>query len=96
MPRGFCVGATGSSWRVRRALLVDQPVAVVVAVVARHLGVRGVHLAAGVVALNFGGNISLGGSLNDTRNWGVPLLRATLEADGTVLVRDGQLVVGSR
>jgi hypothetical protein len=52
--------------------------------------------AGGFVALIFGGNLTLGGSQNDRHDWFVPLLRATVEADGTVLVRDGRLTVPAR
>jgi leucyl aminopeptidase (aminopeptidase T) len=54
------------------------------------------QIAAGFVGLVFGNNLGLGGSQNDPHNWFVPLLHATVDADGTVLVRDGRLVVGAR
>ncbi len=48
--------------------------------------------AAGVVSINFGNNQELGG-INPAvaGGWTVPLLRATVEADGKVLVQDGKL-----
>jgi aminopeptidase len=50
--------------------------------------------AAGVVSVNFSGNQELGGNNPPARGgWTVPLLRATVEADGKVLVRDGKLAL---
>jgi hypothetical protein len=54
------------------------------------------QIAAGFVGLVFGNNLGLGGSQNDPHNWFVPLLHATVDAAGRVLVGDGRLVVGAR
>jgi leucyl aminopeptidase (aminopeptidase T) len=50
--------------------------------------------SAGVVSILFGANRGLGGS-NDPvpGGWVVPLLKATVEADGKVIVRDGKLAL---
>jgi leucyl aminopeptidase (aminopeptidase T) len=48
--------------------------------------------AAGVVGLMFGGNNWFGGPNPDASVWLVPLLRATVEVDGHVLVHDGKIV----
>jgi aminopeptidase len=49
---------------------------------------------AGIVSIGFGGNQGLGG-VNPPigGGWVVPLLKATVEADGKVIVRDGKLVL---
>jgi leucyl aminopeptidase (aminopeptidase T) len=51
-------------------------------------------LGAGVVTVNFGTNQELGGE-NKTASggWLIPLPRATLEADGKMIVRDGKLAM---
>jgi leucyl aminopeptidase (aminopeptidase T) len=50
--------------------------------------------AAGVVSINFGPNPDLSGTNPPVAGgWTVPLLRATVEADGKVIVRDGRLVM---
>lgn len=49
--------------------------------------------SAGVISIGFGGNQELGGANPPVAGgWFVPLLRATVEADGKLIVRDGQLV----
>ena len=50
--------------------------------------------SAGVVSINFGNNKALGG-VNPTvgGGWTVPLLHATVEADGKVIVKDGKLAL---
>ena len=48
----------------------------------------------GVVSIAFGGNSGLGGKNQPVAGgWVVPLLKATVEADGKVIVRDGKLVL---
>jgi aminopeptidase len=50
--------------------------------------------SAGVVSISFGPNQGLGGSNKPVPGgWTVPLLKATVEADGKVLVRDGKLAM---
>jgi leucyl aminopeptidase (aminopeptidase T) len=50
--------------------------------------------SAGVVSINFGNNEGLGGSNKPVPGgWVVPLLKATVEADGKVIVRDGKLAM---
>src|SRR4051812_3792321 len=52
-----------------------------------------VESSAGLVSLALGANQSLGGSTPPVGGgWTVPLLKATVEADGKVIVRDGKLV----
>jgi aminopeptidase len=48
--------------------------------------------ASGAVVLVFGNNIDLGGTNNTPLGYGVWLSRATVEIDGKVIVRDGQLI----
>jgi leucyl aminopeptidase (aminopeptidase T) len=48
--------------------------------------------ASGAVVLVFGNNTDLGGNNNTPLGYGVWLSRATVEVDGKVIVRDGQLV----
>jgi leucyl aminopeptidase (aminopeptidase T) len=49
--------------------------------------------AAGMVSIGFGPNQGLGGSNEPTGGgWLVPLLKATVEADGKVIVKDGRLM----
>lgn len=48
--------------------------------------------ASGAVVLVFGNNTDLGGNNNTPLGYGVWLSRATVEIDGKVIVRDGQLV----
>jgi leucyl aminopeptidase (aminopeptidase T) len=48
--------------------------------------------ASGAVVLFFGNNIDLGGTNNTPVGYGVWLSRATVEVDGKVIVRDGQLI----
>jgi hypothetical protein len=48
--------------------------------------------SAGLVSLNFGSNQGLGGTNPPiSGGWTVPLLNATVEADGKVIVKDGKL-----
>ena len=48
---------------------------------------------AGIVQIGFASNQSLGGANPPAPGgWSIPLLRATVEADGKVIVRDGKLV----
>jgi hypothetical protein len=48
--------------------------------------------SAGLVSINFGPNQGLGGSNPPVAGgWTVPLLHATVEADGKVIVKDGKL-----
>jgi leucyl aminopeptidase (aminopeptidase T) len=48
--------------------------------------------AAGVVQIGFSSNQDIGGSNPpDPGSWSVPLLKATVEADGKVIVKDGKL-----
>jgi leucyl aminopeptidase (aminopeptidase T) len=50
--------------------------------------------SAGVVSLSFGSNGYLGGSNPPVGGgWTVPLLKATVEADGKVIVKDGKLAL---
>jgi aminopeptidase len=50
--------------------------------------------SAGLVSLSFGANQALGGVNSPMGGgWTVPLLRATVEADGKVIVRDGKLAL---
>jgi hypothetical protein len=55
------------------------------------LGFRPVE-ARGAVALFFGNNVDLGGKNNTPLSYYVWLSRATVEIDGKVIVRDGQLL----
>jgi leucyl aminopeptidase (aminopeptidase T) len=49
--------------------------------------------SAGVVSLGFGNNRALGGENEPVPGgWVVPLLKATVEADGKVIVKDGKLM----
>jgi aminopeptidase len=49
--------------------------------------------SAGVVSIGFGPNKALGGSNEPVPGgWVVPLLKATVEADGKVIVKDGKLM----
>jgi aminopeptidase len=50
--------------------------------------------AAGLVSLGFGSNLGLGGANPAVGGgWVVPLLKATVEADGKVIVKDGKLAL---
>jgi leucyl aminopeptidase (aminopeptidase T) len=50
--------------------------------------------SAGVVSISFGSNQALGGvNPPAAGGWTVPLLKATVEADGKVIVRDGKLAL---
>jgi hypothetical protein len=51
-----------------------------------------VQFHAGAVWLGFGGNTFAGGTDSSASQWAVPLTRATVVADGKVLVRDGRIV----
>jgi hypothetical protein len=48
--------------------------------------------ALGVVSLLVGGNSWFGGPNTEAATWMVPLLHATVEVDGRVLVRNGNIV----
>ena len=49
---------------------------------------------AGIVQISFGSNQNLGGANPPAPGgWSVPLLKATVEADGKVIVRDGKLAL---
>jgi hypothetical protein len=47
---------------------------------------------AGVVALNFGFDGNFGGTHDLPTNWYVPLYRASIRADGVLVVKDGLVV----
>jgi hypothetical protein len=52
------------------------------------------EMSAGVVSLGFASNRALGGENPPVGGgWTVPLLHATVEADGKVIVRDGKLAL---
>jgi leucyl aminopeptidase (aminopeptidase T) len=48
--------------------------------------------AAGMVTLGMGNNQLLGGSNKTEWGWGIPVTNATVEIDGTTVVKDGKLV----
>ena len=48
----------------------------------------------GLVSLGFGDNVRFGGR-NAAPRWSVPLIRATVMADGVAVIRGGRLVAGA-
>jgi hypothetical protein len=48
--------------------------------------------AAGMVFIYMGNNQLLGGSNKTEWDWGIPVTNASVEIDGTTVVKDGRLV----